>query len=303
MEHANGRMNGRAATNGRVPGASIDGALDPAGPSVERRPVSPFGGGAIGLARAFLAQWRCERLLRRRATRFRTTGEGAVRAAYDSMSPREFEAVNATQHWFNCWNIPRSLAGLIPQRPLLVVDLGCGTGGSTAVLAWRVPPGSRVIGFDLSPRLLEAARRRTYRHSSGSVAQVDFRCQSITSTLRYASGEPLASGSVDLAHASGVVGHHLDHKAASALAAELRRVVRADGAVVLDAGPRLDRRTLSRILAEHGFDRVRERGALPFNERVQIVFRPVRASAAKPRHAEAGAQLGRHQTTRGGARE
>jgi trans-aconitate 2-methyltransferase len=44
------------------------------------------------------------------------------------------------------------------ESPKLAVDLGCGPGNSTAVVARRWP-GARVIGIDNSPTMLAAARR------------------------------------------------------------------------------------------------------------------------------------------------
>lgn len=52
----------------------------------------------------------------------------------------------------------RDLVGRISSRaPAGIVDLGCGPGNSTAVLAQRWP-GSRLLGVDSSPEMLERAR-------------------------------------------------------------------------------------------------------------------------------------------------
>ncbi|UNX56000.1 methyltransferase domain-containing protein [Georgenia sp. TF02-10] len=50
------------------------------------------------------------------------------------------------------------LARVRAEEPALVVDLGCGTGGSTRPLAERWPR-ARVVGVDSSPQMLERARR------------------------------------------------------------------------------------------------------------------------------------------------
>lgn len=56
----------------------------------------------------------------------------------------------------------RSLVDLLTQIPVDspddVVDLGCGPGNSTSVLAARWP-GARMVGIDSSPEMIERARR------------------------------------------------------------------------------------------------------------------------------------------------
>jgi SAM-dependent methyltransferase len=47
------------------------------------------------------------------------------------------------------------------DRPCRIADIGCGGGGTTLELLRRAPHGSIVHGFDISPPLIESARRRT----------------------------------------------------------------------------------------------------------------------------------------------
>ena len=44
--------------------------------------------------------------------------------------------------------------------PLRIADVGCGAGATTIALLRHAPPGSVAHGFDLSPALVEVARRR-----------------------------------------------------------------------------------------------------------------------------------------------
>src|SRR5205807_8119278 len=94
-------------------------------------------------------QWRTERALARRGIHFRATDPQRVAAAYAAMSAAEFDAINGRQDWANWRTIPRALHGHVPLRPLRVLDLGCGTGSSTRVLAFYCPAGSPVIGYAL----------------------------------------------------------------------------------------------------------------------------------------------------------
>lgn len=238
-------------------------------------------GGIAALLRSLFSQWTVERRLRRRATCYRTVERDAARTAYESLTAGEFAAINAPQQWTNRHLIPRAVAGLLPPRPAVIVDLGCGSGDSTAVLARCSPAGSQLLGYDFSRSRLQTARSRRYWHANGAPAAVAFRCQPIDETLcappcngdPTAGGSPLPPGSVDLAHSSGVVGHHLERTALQRLAAELRRIVRPGGAVVLDAGPSLRAGTVAAILSQHGFAPVGSHRLMPFNPRAQLSFR------------------------------
>ncbi len=212
-------------------------------------------------------QWRTERLLARRGLHFRTTDMTALAAAYAAMSDREFDAINGRQDWANWRTIPRSLSGQVPDRPLRVLDLGCGTGGSTRVLAFYCPAGSTITGYELAAPLVEIARRRSYRHREGGVALVTFICQGVTESL----GQP--EGSVDLVNASGLVGHHLDATTVRPLIGELRRVLRPGGLALLDVGPTLGDAELSRRMMAGGFARLGYRRSCFLDRTGQVLFR------------------------------
>ncbi len=192
-------------------------------------------------------QWRTERALARRGIRFRATAFDQVLAAYAAMTQDEFDAINGKQDWANWRTIPRALSGHVPDRPLRVLDLGCGTGGSTRVLAFYCPLGSRITGYEIAEPMLAFARRREYRQRGGSFAQVDFVCQGVTEKL------PEPDGSVDLLNASGVVGHHLTPATIAPLITELRRVLTPEGVAMLDVGPTMPGGELQRILGAAGF--------------------------------------------------
>jgi SAM-dependent methyltransferase len=219
--------------------------------TIDERDVRRHGPG--NLLAVCWRQWRAERALARRGVHFRTTDVEALRAAYAAMTEREFEAINGRQDWANWRTIPRCLSGRVPDRPLRVLDLGCGTGGSTRVLAFCCPKGSHVTGYELAAPLVEVARRRTYRHHSGRPARVTFCCQGVTEELREPDGTPVPAGSVDVVNASGVVGHHLTAATVGPLIAELKRVLRPGGLAALDVGPTLRGRELTGLMTAAGF--------------------------------------------------
>jgi SAM-dependent methyltransferase len=192
-------------------------------------------------------QWRTERALARRGVHFRATSFDRVVAAYAAMSQDEFDAINGPQDWANWRTIPRALSGHVPDRPLRVLDLGCGTGGSTRVLAFYCPLGSRVTGIEIAEPMLAFARRREYRQRGGALTKVDFICQGVTDPM------PAADASVDLINASGVVGHHLTPGTIPPLIAEMQRVLPPSGVAMLDIGPTMPGSALQRLTEQASF--------------------------------------------------
>jgi SAM-dependent methyltransferase len=201
-------------------------------------------------------QWRAERALARRGVHFRTTDLAALSAVYAAMSDEEFDGINGRQDWANWRTIPRSLSGHVPNQPLRVLDLGCGTGGSTRVLSFYCPLGSHLTGYEFAAPLVEVACGRSYPQRNGQPARVDFCCQGVTEPLHDARGSLVADASVDVVNASGVVGHHLNPTSVLPLIAELKRVLRPGAAALLDVGPTLSDSELSAVMLAHGFRRI-----------------------------------------------
>jgi SAM-dependent methyltransferase len=216
-------------------------------------------------------QWRTERALRDRGIDFRTTVPADAQRAYSSMTAVEFAAINGRQAWANRRTITRSLAGLTPVRPLSVIDLGCGIGESTRVLASLLPAGSHVLGIEFAPPLVEVARE--FNAGDGSSCEVRFVVGSIVETFRDEEGQPVASESIDVANASGIVGHHLDPPDAESAAEEIHRVLRPRGIASLDVGPKLSAKRLTTLMDQLGFVRLRRTRSHPFDRTGQVVFR------------------------------
>jgi SAM-dependent methyltransferase len=99
----------------------------------------------------------------------------------------------------------------------LALDVGCGTGRALPALADAVGPGGRVIGFDLTPDMLAAARAAG-RGGCGPLVLADARRL------------PLAPAVADAVFAAGLV-QHLPDPAAGLV--ELARVTRPGGRLVI----------------------------------------------------------------------
>ena len=102
---------------------------------------------------------------------------------------------------------------VLQARPSTVVEVGCGPGNALRALA--VPP-VRLVGIDLSPFMLEAARR------DNPMVQL---------LHRDARNTGIEHGSVDLVFAMHLLGH-VPHAVADEIVAEAARVLRVGGRMV-----------------------------------------------------------------------
>ncbi len=232
--------------------------------------------GPGNLAAVVWRQWRAERALAARGVAFRSTNPAAVEAAYAAMTAAEFDAVNGRQAWANWRTIPASLDGLLPRRsmdggPLSAVDLGCGTGGSTAVLAYLLPDGSTVTGVEFAAPLATVARSRDYPNRHGD-CRVNFVVGSVCGPLTDADGRRLEDGAVDLVNSSGVVGHHLTGDDLTACLDEVGRVLHRAGVAALDPGPCVSMERLTAEMTARGFNLLRRTRSNPFDRCGQLVF-------------------------------
>jgi ubiquinone/menaquinone biosynthesis C-methylase UbiE len=64
----------------------------------------------------------------------------------------------------------RAVAWLAPRPGDTVLDVGCGTGLSLALLQAAVGPSGQVVGIEQSPQMIEKARQRVQRHGWRNVS-------------------------------------------------------------------------------------------------------------------------------------
>ena len=126
----------------------------------------------------------------------------------------EFLAHAADGFWNAHYDRPACLGLLGDVAGKVVLDAGCGPGLYAADLVAR---GARVIGFDLSPRMVQLSRER--------VSEGDFRVHALGDRLDW-----LADAAVDLVLCALALEHVDDRVGALG---ELRRVLAPDGALVL----------------------------------------------------------------------
>lgn len=205
---------------------------------------------------------------------FRWRENDVARRAYLAMSPSEFEGINARQRWANWRIVPRNLDGRLPSRPVRAIDLCCGVGHSTEVLAFYLSPGSEILGLEFNPEFVETARRREYRDENGDPAQVRFRVQSVLETFRQSDGTAVPAASVDLVNSCGAIGCHFDRAVTATLLDEVARVLRPGGLAMLDSGA--DGTTTDELIAlakARGFDTLHQVRSCPFDRFVQVCLR------------------------------
>jgi SAM-dependent methyltransferase len=113
----------------------------------------------------------------------------------------------------SCGN-PTAFASLRPGE--VVVDLGCGGGLDVFLAAQKVGPAGKAIGIDMTPQMIELARRNA---AAGGVGNVEFHLATIDRL-------PLADGSVDCVISNCVINLAPDKPA---VFREIARVLKPGG--------------------------------------------------------------------------
>jgi ubiquinone/menaquinone biosynthesis C-methylase UbiE len=130
-------------------------------------------------------------------------------------------AYDLVHHLFGLQPVHREMVALAGLRDgHRVLDVGCGTGNLLRTTGRR-HPGVELVGLDPDQKALARAARKARR------AGLDVRLDN-----GFAQELPYADASVDRVFSSLML-HHLDTPSKDALLAEVRRVLRPDGLLVL----------------------------------------------------------------------
>lgn len=208
------------------------------------------------IVRVSARQTVAELTLKLKGLDFRFGANDKAVAAYERMTLEEFDGINARQRWANWRTIPRNLSGRIQDQPLIALDLCCGVGQSTEVLAHYLPRGSRILGLEYQASFVARARTRKYLDARGQGVNVEFRAQSVLEPFCGVDGTRLGDQSQDLVNCMGAVGSHFDPQASELLLREIARVMKPGGLAMLDCGAKgTDLHTLSAIAERFGFER------------------------------------------------
>lgn len=112
-----------------------------------------------------------------------------------------------------------ALATIQPGEQIL--DVGCGTGDLTMIAKQMAGTIGTVVGLDASPEMIEVARRKATR----AHVEIDYRVALIEAI-------PFPDASFDVVLSSMMM-HHLPTHLKTAGLAEIRRVLKANGRVVI----------------------------------------------------------------------
>jgi SAM-dependent methyltransferase len=149
-----------------------------------------------------------------------STGQSGVRAVAEAFgyTPEQLASIPAEANMgLSCGN-PTAFASLKPGET--VVDLGCGGGLDVFLAAKRLGPTGKAVGIDMTPEMLDLARRNAATADNGSpLTNVEFHRATIDNL-------PLPDASVDCVISNCVINLAPDKQA---VFAEIVRVLKPRG--------------------------------------------------------------------------
>lgn len=148
-----------------------------------------------------------------RASLGEVRGPESVRRLYDRLAPA-YDLGTLMFLPLGAQRLRERAVDLLDLRPGdTVVDLGCGTGANLPILARAVGGAGRVVGVDLSPGMLERARRRADRHRLTQVTLVQGDMRTVRLPVR--TSGVLATASLEMVPEHDDVVRHLAAQLAS----------------------------------------------------------------------------------------
>jgi len=222
------------------------------------------------LRQAFWELW----IFLARGIQFRQNRNCRAREEYAKMSLNEFENINLRQNWANWRTIPKNLATCLESdQPVKAIDLCCGSGNSTEVLAYYLPAGSEILGLEYNPQFVEMARIRMYRNRSEGRCSVHFHTQSVLDPFSDEKGVQIQTASFDVVNASGAFGHHFAPREAAIVVGEIRRILKPDGFAMIDTGKKgTDKKSLIEIFSSLGFEQINAAKSCWIDRHEQLCF-------------------------------
>ena len=148
-----------------------------------------------------------------------STENDGVRAVAEAFgyTPEDLDALPAEANFgLSCGN-PTASANLRPGET--VIDLGCGAGIDVLLAALKVGATGRAIGIDMTPEMIELARRNASKLEGGAPSNVEFRQATIDDL-------PLEDSSVDCVISNCVINLAPDKRA---VFREIARVLKPGG--------------------------------------------------------------------------
>jgi ubiquinone/menaquinone biosynthesis C-methylase UbiE len=124
-----------------------------------------------------------------------------------------------------------------------VLDVGCGTGYLSRLIARSVGPNGVVVGTDPSESMIQYARRKT-----ASIANCEFQ-------VGAAEALPFTGDHFDVVVSSLVV-HHLPEDLRGRALGEMRRVLRPGGALLVAEARNPGHGVFGLLARAHGYDRM-----------------------------------------------